>query len=43
VNAPFVVVTVVLVCAKTWLDQKQVAASKAAPSVVIFVFILTDS
>jgi hypothetical protein len=43
VNAPFVVVTVVLVCAKAWLDQKQVAASKAAPSVVIFVFILTDS
>ena len=43
VNAPFVVVTVVLVCAKAWLDQKQPTASKAAPSVVIFVFIIMDS
>jgi hypothetical protein len=43
VNAPFVVVTVVAACAKAWLDQKQTIASKAAPSVVIFVFIIMDS
>ena len=43
VNAPFVVVTVVLVCPKAWLDQKQLMASNAAPSVLIFVFISMDS
>ena len=43
VNAPFVVVTVVLVCAKAGLDQKQPTASKAAPSVVIFIFIIMNS
>jgi hypothetical protein len=43
VNAPFVVVTVVVVCVKAWLDQKQPTASNAAPSVLIFVFILMDS
>jgi hypothetical protein len=43
VNAPFVVVTVVVVCVKAWLAQKQPTASNAAPSVLIFVFILMDS
>ena len=39
VNAPFVVVTVAMVCAKAWLDQKQPMVSNAAPIVIIFVFI----
>jgi len=37
------VVTVVVVCAKAWLEQKQLMASNAAPSLVIFVFISMDS
>jgi hypothetical protein len=43
VKAPFVVVTVVVACAKAWLDQKQPSTTKAAASIVSFVFIIMDS
>jgi hypothetical protein len=40
VNAPLDVVTVVVVvCANVWLKGKQLRASKAAPTAVVFIFI----
>ena len=39
VNAPFVVVVVVVVCANAGLDHKQLTASKAAPNAGTCIFI----